>query len=133
MSDSEVTLIDFLKSVCHNKKDLMTEENESIYVPFLMNRFLSAHIDTVLYANEMNQYPFLSNRMQYDYLRYSIRAKSRYCQWLKKEKVEKVDLIREYFNYNYRRAEEVAKIISDEQLESIKKLMSQGGRIVDGS
>ena len=51
---------DFINSVSHNKKDLITDsENpefaEKLYQPFLVNRGLSYFPDTILYANEMNQ------------------------------------------------------------------------------
>jgi len=128
--DKKITLFDYLNSINYDKQDIMDDETQKEYVPFLINRFLSAQIDTVLYANEVNQRPFLSPRMQYDYLRHSIRSKRRFCKWMKKEKIEKVELLKNFFEYNQLRAEEIADIISDEQLIEIKASMDTGGQYV---
>ena len=126
MSD-EINIFTFLDSINYTKKDIMTEENEKLYKPFLINRFLSASLDTVLYAQEMNMYPFAPARMQYDFFLHSIRKNKRYLKWLKKEKLEKIELLKEYFNYSTKKAEQIADLISDDQFEEIKSKMSRGG------
>lgn len=105
----------------------MTVDNESTYKPYLINHFLSGTIDTVLYAAEMNVCPFLDSRMQYDYLRHSIRSKKRYSKWLKKEKSDSVDLIKEYYKCNTQRAEEIVRILTEEEIEDIRLKLDRGG------
>jgi hypothetical protein len=56
-----------------NKENLMSLENEKKYNSYLINHFLSGTIDTLFYANEMNQRPFLDKRLQYDFLRFGIK------------------------------------------------------------
>lgn len=124
---SDTKLFDFLNSINSTKEDILCDDNERVYNPFVINRFLSASVDTVLYANEMNRRPFLTSRMQYDYLRLSIRASKRYCKWMKKDKLEKIEILKKYFGYNTIRTEEIVDLISDSQYEVIKKTMCRGG------
>ena len=119
--------IEFLKSINYTKEDLMTDETEKCYVPYLINHFLSGTVDTVLYANEMNTRQFMDVRMQYDYLRLSVRKNKRFSKWLKKEKPEKIEALKTFFNYSTRRAEEISSLISDDDLEAIIKSQTRGG------
>ena len=120
---------DFLKAINLTKENLI--ENDSLaekeYVPFVINRTMSYFPDTVLYANEMNLRGHLDNRLQNDYLLNSIRKKKRFSRWLKAEKNEDVDAIKEYYSCNYMKACEIAKILTDEQLSVIHERMDRGG------
>lgn len=120
---------DFLKAINLTKENLI--ENDSLaekeYVPFVINRTMSYFPDTVLYANEMNLRGHLDNRLQNDYLLNSIRKKKRFSRWLKAEKNEDVDAIKEYYSCNYMKACEIAKILTDEQLSLIHERMDRGG------
>jgi hypothetical protein len=71
-------LSDFLNSINYTKEDIFEEDAEYAskeYPPFVVNRCLSYFPDTILHANAMNQYHLLDNRVQYDYLRHSIRTR----------------------------------------------------------
>ena len=50
------------KSVIHDDIDLKD------YVPFVINRALSYHMDCILYANEINMNSYIDKDMQYHYL-----------------------------------------------------------------
>ena len=68
--DDRYPLKDYLNSINLNKENLMDGEDptwEKKYPAFIINKCMSHHMDTVLYANEMNMYPNLPNRMQYDF------------------------------------------------------------------
>ncbi len=123
-------LTDFLNSINHTKDDIFsddTEYAEKMYQPFVINRSLSYFSDTVFHANEMNQLNFLNEKMQYDYLRHSIRKRKRFSKWIKNEKIEDLDLIKEYFNYSNRKAQECLAILSEDQIDLIRKEMDTGG------
>ncbi len=47
---------------------LLTEQDEKSYPAFMVNRALSYHRDTTLFANEMNKYPNLDHKLKYDFL-----------------------------------------------------------------
>jgi|LakMenE01Jun11ns_1017448.scaffolds.fasta_scaffold9717793_2 hypothetical protein len=115
-------VFDFLNSIQENKKDLIEtgEYPEQDYNPYLINRFLSSNIDTILYAQEMNRNWHLSKKMQYDYLRESIRSKKRKCSWGKKIKIENVDHIKLYFNCSTREALIHLEVLSEEDINKIK-------------
>ena len=74
-----------LESINYTKEDVL-DPNGKDYVPFVVNKSLSYFMDTVAYANEMNKYPFRDKRMQYDYLKGSIRKRKRFSGWVKKDK-----------------------------------------------
>ena len=76
---------DFVNSITYSKKDIMNDINEKEYAPFLVNRSLSYHQDTLLYANEMNSRFDVSHRLQYHYLLNSIRKRKRFAKWAKPE------------------------------------------------
>jgi hypothetical protein len=94
-------LSDFLRSINITKENVMESDPmaEQEYVPFVVNRTLSYFPDTVLYANEMNLRGGSDHRLQFEYLINSVRAKKRFSRWLKPEKNEDVDAIKEYYNF----------------------------------
>ena len=116
---------EFVKSINDTKQDLMTgTENDDLqekgYTPFVVNRSMSYFVDTVLYANEINQYGHLDNKLQYHYLLYSIPKKKRFSKWYKPEKTEDLEAVSEYFKCNYLRANEILKIINKNDIDFIK-------------
>ena len=62
-------LKDWLNSINFNKNNLIEEDPETIssYPPYIVNRCLSGHLDTVLFANEMNKYSNLDKDMPVSY------------------------------------------------------------------
>jgi len=125
---SKLSPFDFIDSICFSKKDIMeTSEDEKVYQSFIINRGLSLFPDTVLFANEMNIANSLSNRMKYDFLRFGIRKKKRYSKWPKKIKNEDINLIKQSYGYNDRKAYDVLKILNKEQLQILREELFQGG------
>ena len=120
---------DFLKAINLTKENLI--ENDSLaekeYVPFVINRTMSYFPDTVLYVNEVNLRGHLDNRLQNDYLLNSIRKKKRFARWLKPDANEDIDAIKEYYSCNYRKAYEIAKVLTGDQLSLIHNRMKRGG------
>ena len=122
---------DFINDINFGKKNLLKDDDKGIlekeYNSFIINRGLSYFSDTVLYANEMNLRHELDKRMQNDYLLHSIRPKKRFSKWVKNKKEERVDLIKQYFNYSNQKAREVLDIITDEEYNQIKQAFETGG------
>ena len=123
-------LKDFLNSINSNKKDLITENTtqEKDYLPFVVNRCLSYFSDTLFYANQMNYMPFLSKKMQYDYLRNKITKRSRFSKWHKNEDNKDIEVIKEYYGYSTQKAKQVRSLINDEQMEVLRTETSKGGQ-----
>ena len=109
-----------LESINYTKEDVL-DPNGKDYVPFVVNKSLSYFMDTVAYANEMNKYPFLDKRMQYDYLKGSIRKRKRFSGWVKKDKSDVIDAIIKYYDVSYRKALEYEKLLTEDQKQDILK------------
>jgi hypothetical protein len=106
---------------------LLTEQDEKSYSSFMVNRALSYHRDTCIWANEMNKYPNLDNKLKYDFLINIVRASKRpYSKWHKKASSSDLNAVKEYYGYSDAKAEEALKILSDTQITEIKKQLYKG-------
>lgn len=120
-------LFDFVNSINYKKEDILTEENQSQYVPYVVNKSLSYFIDTIFQANEMNVRHTADKRLQFDFLLNSVRSKKRFSKWVKPEKLESIEVIKEYYGYNDERAKEVVNIFCDADINKIKDKLDKGG------
>lgn len=116
---------DVVNDISNNKKYIL--ENEKDYSPFMVNKALSYYSDTILYANEMNLYSDLDNRLQYDFLFHAIPKRKRFSKWSKPDINQDIYLIQEYYKYSLERAKEVYTLLSKEQINELKQLMDKGG------
>ena len=109
---------------------ISSEEEEKKYVPYVVNKAISSHIDSLYYVSEMNNNHHLDNRLQYDYLFFSIRKhKRKYQKWLKYSEKPEIELIKEYYGYNSKKAKQVLGLLGEEQVDHIKKMLEKGGRM----
>ena len=122
-------LKDWLNSINSTKEDLIKEDPDNIkqYPPFIINRCLSGHLDCVLFANEMNKYHFLDKDMQYSFYINIIRKKKRFTPWIRKDKIEDLEYVKNYYGYSDEKAYQALKILSKEQIEFIKQRFETGG------
>ena len=120
---------DFVKSVSYDKKDLMVDEvEEKAYQPFLINRALSYHQDSVFLTNEMNVRHGVDNRLQYMFFLNTLRKRQRFSQWQKPYISKKLDTIKEYYQISTREAKDYVELLSDKQLRDLKNRMKTGGK-----
>jgi len=121
-------LKDWLNSINQNKQDL-SEDPEACkkYPAYIVNRCLSGHIDSILFANEMNKNTHLSKDMQYQFMLHSLRKKKRFSPWLKQEKIADLEVVKKYYGYSNEKAQQALKILSPEQIKFIHKKMDTGG------
>ena len=120
---------EFIKSINQTKKDLIKDEPlaEKDYKPFLVNRGLSFFQDTVLQVNELNRLHFLDNKLQFDYLLNSIRPRKRWSKWLKPDKIDNLEVVKEYYGFGNEKAKEALEILTDADIEYIKDKFIKGG------
>jgi hypothetical protein len=117
-----------IPSILKTKKAVISSENEGDYVPFVVNKALSFHRDCALFANEMNKLPNTDRLLQYHYLLNRIRGYNRpYQKWYKKETIEDLDLVKEYYNYSTEKAKDALLVLSEDHLNEIKKKLYKGG------
>jgi len=118
----------WVKSINSSKINLLeTEEDIKQYTPFIVNKSLSYHWDTVLFANEMNKTAYVPLEAQYLFYLYSIKKGNRFSKWVKKESSENLELIKKYYNYNDAKAYEVLDLFSKEQISYIKNKLENRG------
>ena len=117
---------DIIPSILQTKKNVLEDEKD--YSAFVVNKALSFHYDCVLQANEMNRYPSLPGTLQYHYLLNSIRGYKRpFRPWQKRETIENLETVKEYFGYSNEKAKEVLVLLNADQIEEIKKAIHKGG------
>tara|TARA_B100000242_G_C42857056_1_gene397890 strand:- start:59 stop:463 length:405 start_codon:yes stop_codon:yes gene_type:complete len=130
--DERYPLKDYLNSINLNKKNLMDEDSDpawkSKYPAYIINKCMSHHMDTVMYANEMNQYSFLDSKMQYDFYIHIVRPKRRFSPWGKKKKIDDLDLVKRYYGYSTDKAIQALRILSPNQIDYIKDKLNKGGK-----
>jgi hypothetical protein len=80
-----------------------------------------------MFVNELNQYHFLPKKMQYDFLINILRVKRRYSPWLRKDKIEDLDIVKRYYDYSNEKAQQALRILTKEQLTFIKSKFETGG------
>ena len=116
-------LFDIIKDLQNGKQRLVTTENEKDYVPFMTNRAMSHHLDTVLYANDMNMSHHIDALLQHDYYFHAIRKVKRWAKWPKKEKDDEVLAISEYLDCSIDKAREAKRVLSDDNVKMIHKVI----------
>ena len=120
---------DYVNSILQNKKNLIVDElTEKDYSPFLVNRSLSYHKDCVLYANEMNRRHLTDKKLQYDFFLNTIRSQKRpFAKWIKPEKSEDLECIKQVFGLSDQKAREARRLLSNEQIQQLKEQTDTGG------
>jgi len=117
---------EILPSILHTKKDVL--DNEKDYVPFVINRALSYHMNCILYANQMNMNHGLPGNLQYQYLLHSVRSiKRKFEKWQKAIAIQDIEYVKEYFGYSNEKAKEAMRLLSNEDLQIIKSKLDRGG------
>ncbi len=120
---------DYVNSILQNKKNLIVDElTEKDYSPFLVNRTLSYHKDCIMYANEMNRRHLTDKKLQYDFLLNTIRSQKRpFAKWVKSEKSEDLECIKQVFGLSNEKAREAMRLLSNEQIQQLKEQTDTGG------
>jgi hypothetical protein len=117
---------EIVPAILQTKKKVLTDEKD--YNAYIVNRALSFHYDCILYANFTNTNPHLDPKLQFDFLINSVRSYKRpFQKWLKKETIDNIELVKEYFNYSETKARYALTILSDADLEEIRISIDKGG------
>lgn len=127
-----MTPFDFIKAISETKHNLVRgtdndELAEKDYEPFVVNRGLSFFPDTIMHVNDMNIRPSLEKAPQFLFLLNIIRSRKRYSKWLKKDKLDNVQLVSECFGYSLAKSKEALKVLTEDQIKIMKTLLEKGG------
>jgi hypothetical protein len=119
---------EILPSILQTKQHcLHTEQDEKSYPHFIVGRALSQFADCVFFANAVNYYPGLDNKLKYDFLLNTVKPYRRpFSKWAKK--VETVDLavVKEYYGYSDAKALDALRILTPDQINSLRKELDKG-------
>ena len=128
--DDRYPLKDYLNSINYSKDYLMGDDPgwEKNYTPYVINKCMSHHMDTIIFANEMNRYPNLDKRLQYDFYINTVRPKRRFSPWGKKQTVKDLDLVKKYYGYSSEKAHQALRILTPDQLNYIRQKLNRGGK-----
>ena len=128
--DERYPLKDYLNSINVSKNYLMDEDPawEKNYPSYVINKCMSHHLDTIMYANEMNIHSHIDKRLQYDFLINIVRPRKRFSPWGKKQKVKDLDLVKKYYGYSNDKAYQALEILTPSQLNYIKDKLNKGGK-----
>ena len=95
---NEYKLSDYLNAINWSKENLLDSDDLTWYKkypPYIINRCLSQHIDTIIMANEMNQRHGLDKKLQFHFLINSIRKRKRFGgKWTSTNRSKNLDLIK---------------------------------------
>ena len=122
---------DYVNDINFKKKNLMRDSDndklaESGYIPYITNKSLSYFPDTLFFSNDMNHHHHLDNLLQYEYLLNNVRPKKRFAKWVKPEDNDDLEIIKMYFGYSNKKAEQALKILSSEVIEKIRIIITRG-------
>ena len=124
-------LKDYLNAINHEKTPLMDTEDEmweKKYSPFIINKCLAPFPDTILLVNEINQYPNIDKKLQFDFLINSLRPRKRFTPWVKAKKLEDIEYVKEFYGYNNEKAKVALTILNNDQIATIKQKLNKGGK-----
>ena len=126
-----MTPFDYVNDINFKKKNLMRDSDndklaESGYNPNITNKSLSYFPDTLFLSNDMNANHHLDNLLQYEYLLNTIRPKKRFAKWVKSEDKDDLEIIKMYYGYSNKKAEQALKILSSEVIERIRIIITRG-------
>ena len=114
---------DYVKSINEKKY----EYDLAGYNPFLTNRCFAMHMDTILYAEEMNQAHNIGPSLQYDFYYYAVRQGRRFGFPPKVEDDHRLKIVMDYYQYSRQKAVEAMRVLSDADIMEISRKMDKGG------
>ena len=129
---NQYKLSDYLSAINYNKVNLLDGNDitwHKKYPPYVINRCLSQHVDTIMMANEVNQRHGLDKRLQFHFLLNSIRKRKRFGgKWITTSKSKNLEFIKKYYGYSNSKAKVALDTLTKKQIEFIKLKLDKGGR-----
>jgi len=123
-----LNIFQIANNISNSKQDISgTEEFKKVYSQYMINYILSLAPDTVLFANEMNQFSKIPDEFHYLFYHGALHKKSRYFKYPKQSvmDIETLNVVKEYFTVDDDKARDILELIDSEIIEKIKK--SYGG------
>lgn len=116
-----------LIDVASFSKVKVSEDDLAKYVPYIANRHFSYFKDTFAAAHTMNRSSMVPKEVQFTYYLNRLKPRKRFYKWPKKQNNEDVKLLSQFYKINEQEATVYLSLLSEEQLNKIKRYMSKGG------
>lgn len=104
----------------NDKTNILDDGDIKQYIPYIVNKALSYHLDAILFSNEMNQYSSIPPECQYAFYFNALPKRKRFAKWAKKDSTEDIDLIKRYYDVSESKAYEMMDLFSKKEIEYIK-------------
>jgi len=85
-------------------------------------------MDCVLQSNVINYNYHIDGKLKNDFLLNSIRGYKRKFSYQKKEKLDDLEFISEYYGISNEKAKEYVSLLTRENIDEIKKRLEKGGK-----
>jgi hypothetical protein len=76
----------------------------------------------------MNSRPHLDKKLQNSFLINTVRPRKRFNKWIKAEKIEAIEVIKEYYGYSTEKARQVLPLFDKNKLDYLRIKLIKGGR-----
>lgn len=124
-----ISPFDFINAIHYSKENLIVDDwSEKQYNPYIINKGLSYGHDTVIPANEMNSRPHLDKLLQFQFLINIVRPRKRFNKWIKAEKIDELEIVKEYYGYSTDKAKQVLPLLNKSIIDEMKRRITKGGR-----
>ena len=124
-----ISPFDFINAIHYSKENLIVDDwSEKQYNPYIINKGLSYGHDTVIPANEMNSRPHIDKLLQFQFLINIIRPKKRFNKWIKAEKIDDLEIVKEYYGYSTEKAKQVLPLLNDSIIKELRIRITKGGK-----
>ena len=124
-------LKDYLNAINYTKEKLLDSDDETWkkkYPPYIVNKCLAPHNDTIMLVNEINMRHHLDKKLQFDFLLNSIRKRKRFEPYVRSGKIKDIEYVKEYYGYSNEKAKVALKILTKENIITIRKKLNKGGK-----
>lgn len=118
---------DYIGAINTNDAAFWDDDREREYNAFIINKGLSYNRETIIQANEVNSRPHLDRKLQFNFLINTIRPRKRFDKWIKPEKDEVLDVIKEYYGYSNRQARLAVSLHTPAQIDYMRTRLNKGG------
>lgn len=122
---------EYVDAINQGKDIIRGSENPELaekgYNPWMANKALSYHADTVGFANVMNRYHHLDKLLQFDYLINTVRKKKRYAKWHKPDNAADLEVVMEFYKVGPNVAKQYLKVLTPSQLTDLRTRIIKGG------
>lgn len=128
----KLMLTDFLKSINTEKNNLLRGADSATvksYPSFVVARSLSYHQALIPLLDTLNECSKATPLQHYEFLLYTIPVAKRFAKWSKPSLSEDREFVARTYGVSENIAEEYIKILSEEQIEKIRRSFDEGGQV----